>query len=73
MTKSKRNISEKLQDIVTDIKERGHANLTRLTVLKKWFEAPGARKRAGAALASVGRESLRAGRGSPPSSRHRCA
>src|SRR5258708_3498886 len=34
------NITEKLQDIVTDIKERGHANLTRLTVLKKWFEAP---------------------------------
>ena len=35
------NIAEKLQAIVTDIKERGHANLTRLTVLKKWFEAPG--------------------------------
>lgn len=34
-------IAEKLQAIVTDIKERGHANLTRLTVLKKWFEAPG--------------------------------
>src|SRR6266849_2132378 len=34
------NITENLQDIVTDIKERGHANLTRLTVLKKWFEAP---------------------------------
>ena len=34
------NITEKLQDIVTDIKGRGHANLTRLTVLKKWFEAP---------------------------------
>src|SRR5437868_2848782 len=38
---TQKNISEKLQDIVTDIKERGHANLTRLTVLKKWFEAPG--------------------------------
>jgi hypothetical protein len=35
------NIAEKLQDIVAEIKERGHANLTRLTVLKKWFEAPG--------------------------------
>jgi len=34
------NIAEKLQAVVTDIKERGHANLTRLTVLKKWFEAP---------------------------------
>jgi len=30
-----------MQDIVAEIKERGHANLTRLTVLKKWFEAPG--------------------------------
>ena len=35
------NIAEKLQAIVADIKERGYANLTRLTVLKKWFEAPG--------------------------------
>jgi hypothetical protein len=35
------NIAEKLQDIVADINERGHANLTRLTVLKKWFDAPG--------------------------------
>jgi hypothetical protein len=34
------NITEKLQDIVTDVKALGHANLTRLTVLKKWFEAP---------------------------------
>jgi hypothetical protein len=38
---TQKNISEKLRDIATDIKERGHANLTRLTVLKKWFEAPG--------------------------------
>jgi len=30
----------KLQKIVTDIKESGQANLTRLTVLKRWFEAP---------------------------------
>jgi hypothetical protein len=35
-----KNISEKLRHIATDIKEHGHANLTRLTVLKKWFEAP---------------------------------
>ena len=35
------NIAEKLQDIAAEIEERGHANLTRLTVLKKWFEAPG--------------------------------
>jgi hypothetical protein len=35
------NIAEKLEAIITDMKERGHANLTRLTVLKKWFEAPG--------------------------------
>ena len=38
---TQKNISEKLRDIATDIKEHGHANLTRLTVLKKWFEAPG--------------------------------
>ena len=38
---TQKNISEKLRDIVTDVKEKGHANLTRLTVLKKWFEAPG--------------------------------
>jgi hypothetical protein len=35
------NIFFKLQKIVADIEERGHANLTRLTVLKKWFGAPG--------------------------------
>ena len=34
------DISRKLQKIVTDIKECGQANLTRLTVLKRWFEAP---------------------------------
>ena len=38
---TQKNISEKLRDIATDIKEHGHANLTRLTVLKKWFEVPG--------------------------------
>jgi hypothetical protein len=33
-------ISKKFQKIVTDIKESGYANLSRLTVLKKWFEMP---------------------------------
>ena len=45
------NIAEKLQDIVADIKERGRANLTRLTVLKKWFEAPGRTMSFGAFIA----------------------
>jgi len=45
------NIAEKLQDIVAEIKERGHANLTRLTVLKKWFEAPGRTMSFGAFIA----------------------
>jgi hypothetical protein len=30
----------KLQNIIADIKTSGSANLTRLTVLKKWFERP---------------------------------
>jgi hypothetical protein len=34
------NIPEKLLEIAGDIDERGSANLTRLTVLKKWFERP---------------------------------
>ena len=34
------NISHKLQRIVVDIEECGHAELTRLTILKKWFEKP---------------------------------
>jgi hypothetical protein len=34
------NIVYKLQKIIADIEERRHANLTRLTVLKKWFGAP---------------------------------
>ncbi len=34
------DIPNKLQKIVADIEECGHANLTRLTVLKKWFETP---------------------------------
>jgi len=33
-------ISEKLLTIATEIKDQGSANLTRLTVLKKWFENP---------------------------------
>jgi hypothetical protein len=32
------DMRHKLQKIVVEIKECGHANLTRLTVLKKWFE-----------------------------------
>ena len=31
------DMRHKLQKIVVEIKECGHANLTRLTVLKKWF------------------------------------
>jgi hypothetical protein len=34
-------IPEKLLKIVEDIDAQGQANLTRLTVLKKWFERPG--------------------------------
>ncbi|HLQ90494.1 MAG TPA: hypothetical protein VK148_10705 [Xanthobacteraceae bacterium] len=33
-------ISAKLEKIVSDIKDRGNVNLTRLTVLKKWFAEP---------------------------------
>jgi len=33
-------IPEKLLIVATEIKEQGSANLTRLTVLKKWFEQP---------------------------------
>jgi hypothetical protein len=32
------NISNKLREIAAAIDRRGSANLTRLTVLKKWFE-----------------------------------
>jgi hypothetical protein len=35
------NVPEKLLAIVADIDARGSANLTRLTVLKKWFQRPG--------------------------------
>ena len=34
-------VPEKLLKIVVDIDASGQANLTRLTVLKKWFERPG--------------------------------
>ena len=34
-------VPEKLLKIVVDIDAEGQANLTRLTVLKKWFERPG--------------------------------
>ena len=34
------DVPEKLIKIVEEIDSRGEANLTRLTVLKKWFEAP---------------------------------
>jgi hypothetical protein len=32
---------EKIQQIIDDIDAKGKASLTRLTVLKKWFERPG--------------------------------
>jgi len=35
------NIAEKLLKIVSDIDERAHVSLTRLTVLKKWLEPSG--------------------------------
>ena len=34
-------VPEKLLAIADEIDERGEAQLTRLTVLKKWFERPG--------------------------------
>src|ERR1700716_4588787 len=34
------NTSSKLLKIVADIKKFGDVNVTRLTVLKKWFETP---------------------------------
>lgn len=34
------NIPEKLLNIANEIDEHGNASLTRLTVLKKWFEKP---------------------------------
>ena len=33
-------ISDRLREIAAEIEQRGFANQTRLTVLKKWFEAP---------------------------------
>ena len=35
------SVSEKLLLVAGEIESRGQANLTRLTVLKKWFEQPG--------------------------------
>ena len=35
------NVPEKLLAIVDDIDAKGDASLTRLTILKKWFERPG--------------------------------
>jgi hypothetical protein len=35
------DIPEKLLSIVDEIEHRGSANLTRLTVIKKWFQQPG--------------------------------
>jgi hypothetical protein len=34
------DVSRKLQKIIADIDANGHANLTRLTVLKRWLERP---------------------------------
>jgi hypothetical protein len=34
-------ISDKLREVVAAIEQRGSANLTRLTVIKKWLEVPG--------------------------------
>ena len=33
-------ISDKLREIAAAIEQRGSVNLTRLTVIKKWFEVP---------------------------------
>ena len=33
-------ISDKLREVAAEIEQRGSARLTRLTVLKKWFEVP---------------------------------
>jgi hypothetical protein len=40
-SKGETDISEKLLKIAAEIGEHGNANLTRLTVLKKWFGHPG--------------------------------
>jgi len=34
-------VPEKILKIIDDIDTQGNASLTRLTVLKKWFERPG--------------------------------
>jgi hypothetical protein len=44
-------IPEKILKIIQDLDARGNVSLTRLTVLKKWFEAPGRRSAFGLWLA----------------------
>jgi hypothetical protein len=34
------DIAQKLQKVIADSNECSHASVTRLTVLKKWFEIP---------------------------------
>jgi hypothetical protein len=41
MTPMRTSVPEKLRALAEEIDERGQAALTRLTVLKKWFERPG--------------------------------
>ena len=47
------DVSHKLQKIVTDIHEGGNVSLTRLTVLKKWFEVPNRLRSFGIFIASI--------------------
>ena len=35
------SVPDKIQRIIADINPQGNASLTRLMVLKKWFEGPG--------------------------------
>jgi len=35
------NVPDKILKVIDDIESQGNVNLTRLTVLKKWFEHPG--------------------------------
>ena len=50
------DIPQKLQKIIADINECGHASVTRLTVLKKWFEIP---ERLPSFGASIAKQSLK--------------
>ena len=47
------DVSHKLRKIVTDIHEGGNASITRLTVLKKWFEVPNRLRSFGVFIAST--------------------